>query len=222
MKTQVLGSGTYKTQDEHGNKIELEFPKIEKERTSFNLSAFRHMRDRFTLEDGSSIPVAWSATLQREVGGRLLQGHEVAAMRKMYDRLPTDLVLLQDCEGCNGAGFIGDFGDGTAELCPDCGGYGVQLSPFLVVLVRALDFLKDPQRKIDEATIERRNTAATLRKEAAAKKKQIAEEHSRKLREAQQEKFRAIQSKTREQLAKEQAAIDAELQEALAALEKQS
>lgn len=222
MKTQVLGSGQYKVQDANGNKIELEYPELPpKERTSFNLRGLKHMRDRFKLEDGSSIPVAWSATLQREVGGRLLQAHELAAMRKMYDRLPTDLVLLQDCEGCNGDGFIGDFGDGTAELCPDCGGYGVQLSPFLVVLVRALDFLKAPERKIDEATIAKKNKAAILKKEAEKKKRILAEEHAAKLREAQEQKYRQIQQKTAEAMTKEKERIDRELQEALAALEKQ-
>ena len=222
MKTQVLGSGTYKVQDEHGNKIELEFPKIEKERTAFNLHGLKYMRDRYQiLEDGTSLPVAWTMRLRQETGGRPLEPYELASMRKKYDVLPGDLVLLQPCEECNGAGFIGDPDDGTGEICPDCGGFGWQVSPLLVELTKALGWLQDPQRKVTETEIQKKNTAAILRKEAEKKKKAIAEEHARKLREAQQEKLRTIQSKTREAMAKEQAAIDKELQEALAALEKQ-
>jgi hypothetical protein len=213
----------YKVQDKLGNPIEIEYPKIEMpERTAFNLSGLRHMRDRYQLlEDGTSVPVAWSMKLQSEVGGRALEPYELSSMRKKYDRLPTDLVLLQDCDGCHGDGFTGDFSDGSAEICPDCGGYGVQLSPFLVVLIRALDWLKSPEKKIDEATIEKKNKAAILKKEAENKKRLLAEEHAAKLREAQKEKFRQIQAKTQEQIAKEKAQIDRELQEQLAALERQ-
>lgn len=221
MKTQVLGSGQYKVQDANGNKIELEYPELPpKERTSFNLRGLKHMRDRFKLEDGSSIPVAWSATLQREVGGRLLESHELAAMRKMYDRLPTDLNLLQDCEECNGDGFIGDFNDGTADLCTDCGGYGVQASPLLVDISKALDFLKAPQKKFDEATIAKKNKAGALRREIELKKKKIIEQKNGEFLKAQREQEQALRDKAAAAMEKEKQRLDKELEAALKALDE--
>lgn len=215
--------GCVLVEDKDGNKVEQDFPKIgPRERTSFNLKGLKRFRDRYQLPDGNSLPIAWTMRLQHEVGGRVLESYELASMRKKYDVLPTDLILLQDCEECEGQGYIGDLNDGTGELCPDCGGFGVQLSPFFAELIKALDWLKSPEKKIDEATIEKKNKAAILRLEAEKKKRLLAEEHNRKLREAQEQKYRQIQAKTAEQLSKEQAQIDQELQAQLAALEKQS
>ena len=222
MKPTISENGRVLVQDKYGNRIPIEHEKTEpQERTSFNLFGLKQHRDRYTLPDGSTIPVAWTMRLRQEAGGRTMEPYELTSMKKKYDVLPGDLVLLQPCEECNGAGFIGDPDDGTGEICPDCGGFGWQVSPLLVELTKALGWLQDPQRKVTETEIQKKNTAAILRKEAEKKKKAIAEEHARKLREAQQEKLRTIQSKTREAMAKEQAAIDKELQEALAALNAQ-
>ena len=213
--------GCVLVEDKDGNKVEQDFPKIgPRERTSFNLKGLKRFRDRYQLPDGNSLPIAWTMRLQHEVGGRVLESYELAAMRKMYDRLPTDLNLLQNCEECEGQGYIGDLNDGTAEICPDCGGYGVQASPLLVEISKALDFLKAPQKKFDEATVQKKNKAGALRREIELKKKKIIEQKNGEFLKAQREQEQALRDKAAAAMEKEKQRLDKELEAALKALDE--